>query len=231
MSVRAPAFSTMMSRPWFCLLLLLGHSGVILADEPAVFTPPQAYPASRYEAGWNKNPFTLKTVMPLAVQDSFARDLAIGAHYGAVDNPTVVIVNTKTNERTLLRKDRPAQNGMHLKSVHVAINRNECQAEIVLGSQAAVLTYDSHYLGQLASSETSRMAAANPTRKSLKKDPPLPPLPTSEPKPAAASSAAVIASRHFSPSPQSASGAAEKNFSSPAPERVRFASPPPPKDP
>lgn len=140
-----------------CLAVMLGMP--LSAQEPPVFTPPQVYPASRYEAGWSKNPFTLKTTAPVNAQDSFARDLAIGAHYGAADNPTVVIVNTKTSERILLRRDQPAPGGLRLKSVHLGSNRKECQVEVALGSETAVLAYNSSYLSQLAAAETSRMAA------------------------------------------------------------------------
>lgn len=195
------------------LLFLLTLLGVSHAEEPAVFTPPQAYPASRYEAGWSKNPFTLKTLAPIAAQDSFARDLAIGAHYGAADNPTVVIVNTKTNERIPLRKDQPAPGGMRLKSVRLSSTRNECQAEVVLGAEAAVLTYDSKYLGQLAATETTRLAAAKPIAATAR--PPL--VIPSIPLPGARPAAAVLTSRQFSPPPQA----------EPAPARSRFAPPKP----
>ncbi|MBN8422589.1 MAG: hypothetical protein J0L73_26995 [Verrucomicrobia bacterium] len=156
----------------WCLLLASG--GLLSGAEPPAFTPPQAYPAARYEAGWSKNPFTLKTVAAVAAQGSFARDLAIGAHYGAVDNPTVVIVNTKTNERTLLRKDQPAPGGMRLKSAHLTSHRSECQVEVVQGAEDAVLTYDAGYLSQLAAGEAARMAASKAPSSSPPKRPHLP---------------------------------------------------------
>lgn len=140
-------------------LLLLACGRLASGADPAVFTPPQAYPASRYEVGWSKNPFTLKTAAPIAAQDTFARDLAIGAHYGAADNPTVVIVNTRTHERILLRKDQPAPGGMCLKSVHLSSHRSECQVEVLQGTEAATLSYDATYLSQIAAGEASRMAA------------------------------------------------------------------------
>ena len=170
-----PAVATMKPKHWSCLLFLLGHLGVIQAEEPAVFAPPQAYPAERYQAGWGKNPFTLKTVAPMAAQGSFARDLAIGSHYGASDNPTVVIVNTKTNERILLRKDQPAANGMRLNSIQLAINRNDFQVEVLLGAEAAVIKYDASYLGQLAATDAGRAAtkpAAAPGGKEIRLPPP-----------------------------------------------------------
>ena len=167
----------MMPRHRFCLLLLLSHPILIQADEPAPFTPPQAYPAERYGAGWNKNPFTLKTVAPVAAQDSFARDLAIGAHYGAADNPTVVVVNTKTNERILLQKDKPAPNGMRLVSLHAAISRGECQAEVAQGGEVAMLKYDAAYLGQLATAAAVGRVATKPGVAPGAKEVRLPPLP------------------------------------------------------
>lgn len=215
-------------RHGLCLLILLAHLGVIHAEEPAVFTPPQAYPASRYEAGWGKNPFTLKTAAPIAAQDTFARDLAIGAHYGAADNPTIVVVNTKTNERILLRKDQPAQSGMRLKSFHLSSTRNECQVDVVLGSEAAMLTYDSNYLAQVSAAETSRMAAAKPAGKSANKTLVMPSIPLPGTKPGPAPSTAVVASRQFVPPPVSEPPSSSPASTSAAPARVRFASPPPP---
>ncbi len=215
----------MISRHGFCLLLLLNHPGVIQADEPAAFAPPQAYPASRYEAGWSKNPFTLKTVAPIAAQDSFARDLAIGAHYGAADNPTIVVVNTKTNERILLRKDQPAPDGMRLKSVHLSSTRTECRAEVEQGAEVFELTYDLKYLAQVSASQTSRQAAAKPTAGMAKKAPVRPPLPLPVSQATPAPPAAVVASRQFS-SPQLAAPASPET-SSALPARIRLASPPP----
>lgn len=143
-----------------------------------MFTPPQAYPASRYEAGWSKNPFTLKTVAPIAAQDSFARDLAIGAHYGAADNPTIVVVNTKTNERILLRKDKPSPGGIRLQSVQLSSARRECQVQVMCGSVSAVLSYDTNYLGQLAANEASRMASSKNLSAPAANGRRLPPLPS-----------------------------------------------------
>ncbi len=217
----------MMSPHGFCLLLLLAHFGVVQAEEPAVFTPPQAYPASRYEEGWNKNPFTLKTAAPIAAQDSFARDLAIGAHYGAADNPTVVVVNTKTNERILLRKDQPAKNGMCIKSFHLSSTRNECQVDVALGTQAAVLSYDSNYLVQFAASETSRMAASKAAGAPANKTPKMPQLPGTTATPPAASSAAVISSSHISLPLAPAPSSSQPASTSAVPSRLRIGSPPP----
>lgn len=161
-SVRSSPIFSFKNRPLTqqACLLLLACGRLASGAEPAVFTPPQAYPASRYEAGWSKNPFTLKTVAPITAQDTFARDLAIGAHYGDAENPTVVIVNTKTHERILLRKDQPAPGGMSLKSVQLSSRRSECQVEVLQGTEAATLSYDATYLSQIAVGEAGRMAGA-----------------------------------------------------------------------
>src|SRR5436190_18553599 len=48
---------------------------------------------------------------------AFAQDLVLGSYYGAKDNPTIVLVNTRTHERMPLKKGVPTANGMTLKSL------------------------------------------------------------------------------------------------------------------
>ncbi len=116
----------------------------------AAFTAPQAYPEDRYEASWSKNPFTLKTA-PAAVENvSFAKDLAIASHYGEKANPTIVIVNTKTHERTRLKKGGTASNGMRLTDFKLGETRKEMTVEVVLGSETTELKYNPEYTGQVA---------------------------------------------------------------------------------
>lgn len=115
------------------------------------FAPPMPYPAERYEGGWMMNPFTLKTA-PTAVQrDSFAKDLAIQAHYGSVERPIVSIVNTKTRERTRLSPGETDKDGMLLKAVHVKPSRKETYAEVVMNGETAVVRYDNAFIAQMAS--------------------------------------------------------------------------------
>lgn len=122
------------------------------APAPAVFTPPQAYPVDRYEAAWSKNPFTLKTAPAVVENISFAKDLAIVSHYGDKANPTIVIVNTKTHERTRLKQGETASNGMKLLSFKLGQTRKETTVEVVLGSETTELKYNSEYMGQMAAS-------------------------------------------------------------------------------
>ncbi len=209
-------------------LLLLSLPGAVRAGEEAVFTPPQAYPVQRYEAGWAKNPFTLKTAERLVAQGSFAKDLAIGSHYGAADNPTVVVVNTKTSERILLRKDRPGPGGMRLKSFQGEINRDDCLAEITLGTEAAMIRYDTNYLGQMAANEVTRMAAAKQSVPSRSTTKPLilPKIPLPAVTPTVAPSMPTTGGRQtLKASAMTPPQPATMVSTTSAPQRVRFASP------
>ncbi|WP_409213716.1 hypothetical protein [Prosthecobacter sp.] len=133
--------------------------GFALAEEAAVFTAPQVYPVERYETGWSKNPFTLKTA-PVAVENApFARDLAIGAYYGDTANPTIVIVNTKTNERISLKKGQPAANGMQLGHVTLGGSRKDITAAVTLGAETSEIRYNDSYLKQVAAAEVSKSPA------------------------------------------------------------------------
>lgn len=141
------------------LLLTMVASARAQQDAP-IFQPPQAYDVHRYEAGWNKNPFTLKTVAPVVETESFARDLAIGTYYGDSANPTIIVVNTKTNERTSLRQDQPSASGMNLRSVSLGSSRKDVVAEITLGSETASIRYNDSYVKQMASAEMTKAPAA-----------------------------------------------------------------------
>jgi hypothetical protein len=126
------------------------------AEEPQVFTAPEAYPLERYEAGWNKNPFTLKTAPPVVEQESFAKDLAIGSYYGDAKDPTVVVVNTKTGERVPLKKSQAAANGMQLKNIKLGSSRKEIVAEVTLGTQTSEVRFNDDYMKQIAGTEAAR---------------------------------------------------------------------------
>ncbi len=132
-------------------------------DGASVFTPPEAYPTGRYEAGWNKNPFTLKTAPTVAAQVSFARDFAIAAYYGDTKDPTVVVVNTKTGERIRLKKTQAAANGMQLKSVILGSGRKDMVVEVTLGSETSELRFNDEYTKQMAAAETTKAPPGQPS--------------------------------------------------------------------
>ncbi|OYW73909.1 MAG: hypothetical protein B7Z37_19780 [Verrucomicrobia bacterium 12-59-8] len=151
-----------LSRVVLLVVLCLGASGAVCADEPGVFTAPKAYPIDRYEAGWNKNPFTLKTAPTVVEQDSFAKDLAIGSYYGDAKDPTVVVVNVKTGERITLRKKQSAANGMQLKNIQLGASRKDIVAEVTLGAQTSEVRYNDDYLKQIAGAEAPRVQPGQP---------------------------------------------------------------------
>lgn len=145
----------------FLMLLIPGVT--LIAQEGAAFVAPQPYPVSRYEAGWNKNPFTLKTAPVVAASASFAADLAIGSYYGDAENPTVDVVNTKTGERTRLKKDKPAPNGMKLVEVTIGTGRKEVSVNVTLGKEAATLQFNESYIKQVAGSAAAAKASQGKT--------------------------------------------------------------------
>ncbi|WP_395735572.1 hypothetical protein [Prosthecobacter sp.] len=144
------------------LLLLLPCVRLLAQQEPDGFAPPAAYPLDRYEAGWNKNPFTLKTAPVVAATASFAADLAIGSFYGAEEDPTVVIVNTKTNQRIPLKKGVVHSSGMKLNSISYGSSRKDVAADVTLGPETATLHFNDSYSKQVASAESARAPAAQP---------------------------------------------------------------------
>lgn len=113
----------------------------------AEFTPPNAYPIERYESGWQKNPFVLKTAPVTPEKVSFARDWILAGCFGEEGDPIVVLANTKTRERLRLKKGEPASNGMILHSVTLS-SRKDTVAEITMGDATAVLKFDDDYLKQ-----------------------------------------------------------------------------------
>lgn len=140
------------------------------AQEAMTFQAPRPYDAQRYEAGWSKTPFTLKTIPVAMEQASFAKDLAIGSYYGDTENPTVVVVNTKTGERTRLQQGRPAANGMMLKNFKHGSGRKDAVAEVTLGPETTQLHYNDDYVRQIAAAEGARGAtqgAAVPGRTAI----------------------------------------------------------------
>lgn len=136
------------------MLLVLMFGGVVgtQAQDSATFQVPRPYDTNRYQAGWNKNPFTLKTEAAAIESVSFAKDLAIGSYYGSSDNPVVVVVNTKTGERVRLQRGKPAANGMVLRTFKHGSGRKDAVAEVSLGPETCQLRYNEEYVRQIAAS-------------------------------------------------------------------------------
>ncbi|MEI6536382.1 MAG: hypothetical protein WCN98_13630, partial [Verrucomicrobiaceae bacterium] len=131
--------------------------GAAIAEE---FVPPKPYASSRYETGWQKNPFTLKTT-PVAIQKtSFASDLTLAGVRQSEDDTTVILANTKTREYTRLKNAEPASNGMKVKSVHLQGKRSDTYVELENGGEIAVVHYDEHFLSIMAGQTSSPQPVA-----------------------------------------------------------------------
>jgi hypothetical protein len=145
-----------MRHGWLIVMTVIGMSK---AAEPEAFRPPHAYDAQRYEVGWNRNPFTLQTTPGAVTADSFALDLAVATYFGDAADPTVVIVNTKTHERTSIQKSKPAANGWRLGTVNLGEARQKITVELLKGRERALLRFDLPYVCALAA--TAAPSAGN----------------------------------------------------------------------
>lgn len=148
-STAIPAARGRVVRLAFWTALQAGLLAGLPAAEP--WAPPSPFPEQRYENGWRKNPFTLKTA-PVAIQrESFAKNLALGSMYDDVDGVTsVVVVNTKTRERSRLRGQEPGANGMRVEESVIADTRRDSYAVVTMGGEKATLRYDEAFLKQMA---------------------------------------------------------------------------------
>ena len=142
--------------PFLILLLLISWD--VCAQE--TFVPPEAYPVDRYESGWMKNPFTLKTAPVAIAKDSFAKDLVLGSMYQVDSDITVIVVNTKTRERTSLKNQQPASNGMRVKEAALKDTKKESYVIVESAGEEATLHYDDAFLKQMVASNS---AATNPS--------------------------------------------------------------------
>jgi hypothetical protein len=148
-----------MKRLCFMLTLLVTS---VCAQEPAAFQAPKAYEVQRYEAGWNKNPFTRKTALVPVTNAAFAQDLAIGSFYGALEDPTIVLVNTKTHERFRLRQGQSTPTGIRLAEVNVGTARKETFVQVSFAGETARLRYNEGYLLQMAAASQAKPPAKQP---------------------------------------------------------------------
>lgn len=134
----------------FAVLLCLIGGGQLPAQVSPVFTPPTAYEIQRYESGWRKNPFTLKTAPAAATGASFALDIAVAGISGDSANPTITLVNVKTHERFRLKTGGTAGNGMSVVRVRRGMTHKETVVEVSLGEEIKEIHYDDSYLRRVA---------------------------------------------------------------------------------
>ncbi len=141
--------------------ILLALSAAHGAFSSAPFIEPQPHPISRYEAGWEKNPFTLKTA-PVAVQkESFAKDLALAGGIVMGEDTTVRLVNTKTREITRLKNHEPGPDGLKVKTAHLEDRRADTFVELERNGETAIVRYDESYQRQMAAQQGAG-ASPNP---------------------------------------------------------------------
>ena len=103
---------------------------------------PRAFPASRYESAWAKNPFLLKTAAVAQTTVSFAQDWALAGMYRSPSGKiTVTLQNKQTNE--FQRISSEGGDG-EFQLVEAKFNRNRNEASVVIskGTQTAELKYD-----------------------------------------------------------------------------------------
>lgn len=141
--------------------ILLASVAAHDAASTAPFIAPEAHPITRYEAGWKKNPFTLKTAPPAVEKVSFAKDLALAGWRQAGDDNIVILVNTKTKEYTRLKNDEPGPGGMKVKSAHLEDRRADTFVELELKDEKALVRYDETFLKGMATVQLAA-AKANP---------------------------------------------------------------------
>jgi len=145
----------------YLLLFFLGILGGEAFAE--AFVPPQAYSIDRYEAGWQKNPFTLKTALPTPTRDSFAKDLVLGSVSKIDGSTSVVLINAKTRARIHLDDAKASPSGIQVTSVHFAEKRKDISVELAMGGDTATVRYDDAVLIQLASAGNAKKTGpANP---------------------------------------------------------------------
>jgi hypothetical protein len=109
----------------------------------------------RYEAGWQKNPFTLKTAPAPPQRENWAKDLVLGgvSTFDSGDRLEVVVVNSKTHQRTKLN-NKNAVEGMIVKSVDSHAIHNDTTAVVEMKDDqfqpTATLKYDDTVLKSMA---------------------------------------------------------------------------------
>jgi len=109
------------------------------AEEKAI---PDAFPATRYEASWNKNPFLLKTAAIAQVQESWAKDYALTS-LAEIDGVfRVSIKNKVTGESKRLVQGKEGDSEFKIVTVNLQPNKKESSVQISKGTETADLRYD-----------------------------------------------------------------------------------------
>ncbi|HSI62512.1 MAG TPA: hypothetical protein VLE43_05315 [Candidatus Saccharimonadia bacterium] len=167
-------------------LALLGVAAWCLCTGPVTaqdaFIPPQPHAKDRYESGWLKNPFTLKTAPVVEEKKSFAKDLVLHNVFRVMNEVTVVLANTKTKELFRLKSTEPAANGMKIRSVMIQDLKKDSYVEVELNGESAVLRHDDTFRKQMMAGNNARTDRKSGEDKGKPKDPTeQPPTPPTAP--------------------------------------------------
>jgi hypothetical protein len=131
--------------------LAVAHLDAQVIDAPPEAVIPKAFPASRYEASWSKNPFLLKTAPVTQPTVSFAQDWVLSSMYNYSGRITVRLMNRQTGEYKTIRSD-DAGGEFTLVKANIARSTKESSVEIKRGTEVATLTYDDQMLARPLSS-------------------------------------------------------------------------------
>jgi hypothetical protein len=139
------------------MLALCLSAGLRTAHAQEAFVVPERYPQDRYETGWMKNPFTLKTAPVIAEKKSFAKDLVLHniASPGGGE-VLVVLANAKTKEFFRVRSSEPASNGMKIRTYKIGDLRKDSYVEVELNGEFAVLRPDDAFYKQMLAGNSAR---------------------------------------------------------------------------
>lgn len=119
-----------------CLLLLL--AGAARAEEAGI---PASFPASRYGAAWERNPFGKKVVSPVQTQADLSRDWALLGMAEYDGKIRVSIVNKHTGEHRHLSNQDPANAEIRLIKATFSRHRPDASAAVEKDGRKATLKY------------------------------------------------------------------------------------------
>lgn len=130
----------------FFVIAALGLGASPLQGQEPESWPPKAYPLSRYESAWSRNPFDLKTTPPavptVAPQpgESFATHLVI-AGMTKVGTQDTLILYDQQNTRYYRVTGSTGSGGFRLVSIQHHRDLRKVVARIAKGSEEAEVRY------------------------------------------------------------------------------------------
>lgn len=134
------------------------------ADSDA-YTPPE-FPIDRYEKLLGKSPFEFELAKPVAqaAVDPFA-DLVLAGYAGSASQPTVYVVNTKTQERlTILPQNGPKKDTSGFKVLSINRGRNLATTTVKIEKDGVQkeLSFDPKTLSSMTAGATGGQPGAAP---------------------------------------------------------------------